>query len=317
MSKKSVGESSDEGIPLKTALLWILISVIFISGLPGLWLLYRHQLQLKWARASKYQIVSIVQTGPEKEALKTEYLAELLNLSVDKPQNLYLFSAKAAEKKLLATPLIKEARVRKLQPGTLYIDYSIRHPVAYIEDYTNTAVDKEGVIFPIQPFLTPKNKPQIYLGIKENEWEMPNPIWGSHLEGELLGLAFDVQKKLLDILEDDKVIIKRIDVSKTTASSEGQREIVVILEQNIERQNEGKTTWCQHPRILRLHPDFYEEGLIRFSKLLERLQKEEETCLHVGENTFLKISPTIIDLRIPKLAFIQTIREEKREKKNG
>jgi len=32
----------------------------------------------------RYHLTSIIQTGPEKEALKTVYLAELLGLSIDR-----------------------------------------------------------------------------------------------------------------------------------------------------------------------------------------------------------------------------------------
>ena len=48
-----------------------------------------------------YQLHTVIQTGPEKEALPTLYLMELLELSMDKPQNYVTFDEKVAEKKIL------------------------------------------------------------------------------------------------------------------------------------------------------------------------------------------------------------------------
>lgn len=102
----------------------------------------------------KYRIVSIVQTGPEKEALKTACLAELLGLSSDQPTQLYAFNLKKGEAKLLASPLIASARLKRLPPSTLYIDYEVRKPIAWLADYKNTAIDASGHLFPVTPFST-------------------------------------------------------------------------------------------------------------------------------------------------------------------
>ena len=63
-----------------------------------------------------YTIRAIIQTGPQKEALKTVYLAELMGLSFDQPKNLYLFDEKKAEHNLLNSPLIESAKVKKKKP---------------------------------------------------------------------------------------------------------------------------------------------------------------------------------------------------------
>src|ERR1700689_1658596 len=76
----------------------------------------------------KYRVVSIVQTGPEKEALKTPYLAELLGTSADQAVSLYSIDCREAAKKLLSSPLTKSASVKRIPPGTIYIDYELRKP---------------------------------------------------------------------------------------------------------------------------------------------------------------------------------------------
>ena len=132
--------------------------VVSACGLLG----YRHW-NTKRMTDEACRIIAIVQTGPEKEALKTAYLAELLNLSVDKPTQLYALNLKKAEERLLASPLIASVELKRIPPGTLYIDYTVRKPIAWLADYNNTALDAGGYLFPAAPFFTPKQLPEIYL----------------------------------------------------------------------------------------------------------------------------------------------------------
>ena len=103
------------------------------------WLHHKEQRLLD----EKYNICAIVQTGPEKEALKTAYLAELLDLSVDKPTSLYAFHCRKAEHKLLSSPLICHSAVRRLSLGALHVDYEVRKHVARLSHYKTTAHDRE------------------------------------------------------------------------------------------------------------------------------------------------------------------------------
>src|SRR5579872_2269935 len=129
-------------------------------------------------RSPAYRISAIIQTGPEKEALKTAYLAELLGLSADWPTQLYALNVKKAENLLLASPLISSAKVQRLSPSTLYIDYEVRKPVAWLADFNNTAIDAEGHLFPVDPFFPPKRLPELYLGVPANSgWQIKSPYF--------------------------------------------------------------------------------------------------------------------------------------------
>lgn len=143
-------------LPLTHALGWIVASTLLINGAAYTFL--KHYLRYKYSHAfdPKYTIRTVVQTGPQREALKTEYLAELMGLSVDHPQSGLLFDLAQAKKNLLCSPLISKAEVKLLQSNTLYVDYTVRQPVAWLLDYENVAVDKEGIPIPFFPFFSPK-----------------------------------------------------------------------------------------------------------------------------------------------------------------
>ena len=263
----------------------------------------------------KYRITAIMQTGPEKEALKTSYLAELLDLSVDSPAQLYALNLNKAVEKLLASPLIAQAEIKRMPPGTLYIDYSVRKPVALLADYANTAIDGEGYIFPVAPFFSPKQFPEIYLGLPpfgsaEDSMGRKGGDWKTPLQNPYLSLAFDLLKFLEAFSGQEGVRIKRIDVSNAFAPSLGQREIVLIAEDELVCQGAYKELVCIFPTILRLAPKDYPAHLNHFFSLRSKMLEDYKRQLFFTKEGG-RFASRIIDLRIPQLAFIDNTTVQK------
>ncbi|MCP5505771.1 MAG: hypothetical protein H7A38_02685 [Chlamydiales bacterium] len=195
----------------------------------------------------KTTIKTIAQTGPLKEGLKTDYLAELLDLSLDHPQCLEL---SVVEKRLLESPMIKAVSASYLNPETLYIDYTLRSPKFLLIDLENRALDEEGALFPLTPHFTPKHLPEIYLGLKS-------------LEG--LKVSYDDEKKeiaqtLSQMLADT---LLRIDLSHVEEPSLGKREIVVIVQSG------------EKKHFLRLPTHEFEAQLKRYLAMREKIQGQE------------------------------------------
>ncbi len=262
-------DESNNKLPIKRAISWILLSTLLITGTPVGALLYFKHLRNQMENDSKYNIIAIVQLGSDKDTLKTEYLAELLDLSNSKPTNLYKLSLADAKKRLLKSPLIASVEIKRVKPGTLYIDYRVRKPIAYLADFTNTAVDKDGCLIPFTPFFTPKNLPEIVLGSLEN------CIWGTQLKGEEFEWALNF------LQENPHLNIRRIDLSQYHASSFGRKEVVLVLE-------------SAETRILRLSTENIPTQLESYHILDQRLHHDPITA-----------QTLIIDLRIPRLAFVK------------
>ncbi len=239
-------------IPLSRALVFIFLSVIVISGPAFLGLLYYQSLLKSRSEDSRYLVRTIL---PSNSTLPADYLSELLEL----PFNLYKFKRQELERKLLASPLIREARVKKILPNKLGIHYKARNPLALLGDYENMAVDKDGYLFPCRPFFNPQELPVIYLGDVTN-----NPIQNA---------SFHTAKKLLKILS--KWHICHIDLTKVNERSLGKREIVVLLENEI---------------YLRLTPENYAEELANFQLLQKnRTLKNAVVDLRLADLAFLKM----------------------------
>jgi hypothetical protein len=287
---KTLPEEDSTKLPLSRALLWILISTLLISGTAFMgWLYYLH-LQERRLQDEQYRIVALVQRTSPHDRLKTSYLAELLDLSLERPLNLYQFNAREAEKRLNTSPLIKQSTIRKVRPGTLYIDYQLRVPIAYVGDYTNTVVDEQGVLFPYQPFFSPKPLPTLYLGLNTGEAK-----WGDSLkdrETMRLAFAFLEQFKKLNL---NQFFLKQVDVIQADADSYGQRQIVIILE-NIAQESLHKQ---QDIWYLRLNPDHYQKNLTHFKRLISQEAQIQRLNLNRKKQSIL------VDLRLPFLAFIK------------
>jgi len=256
-----------------------------------------------------YKIVSIIQTGPEKEVLKTAYLAELLGLSSDCFTSLYSLDCKQAEKKLLASPLISFASVKRIPPGTLYIDYEVRKPIAWLADYKNVGIDAEGYIFPVAPFFSPKELPAIYLGLPAfgaptDRLGRKGGAWQTPLQNNYFRLAFEILQFLETAPWKEGFHLKKIDVSNAFAPSLGQREVVLFTEEDFRFQLEGKEICCVFPKILRLAPKDYAQQLVHFFSLRRSIAEDYKKQLsRISES--VRFQPRIIDLRIPHLAFVE------------
>lgn len=297
--KKNANMQSEK-LSFRIAMLWIFLITFFCCGSFLVAFFYYKKIRRIQFEQTQYNIVAIIQTTPDKEKLKTVFLAELFDLSVDHPTNLLRFDAREAKKKLLSLPLITSARVKKILPGMLYVDYTMRKPIAFLLDYANTVVDREGVPFPFKPFITPKKLPEIYLGI-DNDKDF---VLGQPIRNDKSKLAL----YLLDLINQhccfEKSQLLRVDVSKALADSYGQRQIVVIMEDQIQKKTEQGFAIVVIPQILRLSVDSYRQELANYlamkSSIIEQGMKD-------GVKEFTKVNrvkPVIVDLRIPQLAYI-------------
>lgn len=290
-----------EIIPFSRAVRLIAYSILAVSSAVGIsWGCYRYIREMH-ANNPAYRIVAIVQSTSDHEQLNTAYLAELMNLSVNDPVNLYRFNTKEARNKLMACPVIVEAAVKKIRPGTVFVDYKMRKPIAFLSDIKNAAVDSEGYVFPFNPFFTPKRLPEIVIGLKH----LPDVMWGKKIRDERFHLACELLKYLTDYYSATFTAITRIDVSKAYALSLGQRQIVVELYNRIEREHKGISRLYVISRILRLSTKDYKQGLANYFNLHHFLEEKQDLYATEETTTEVNLPVTIIDLRLPQLAFIK------------
>ena len=280
-----------------SSLLWIVGSAMVFSVVSYKAIYYGLSKNRK--SSEKQKIDYIVQTGPYKEALHSDYLTEILGLSVDHPLVFSSFSVGTAEKQLLSSPVIQQAHVKKIKPNMVYVDYSLRKPLAWASDFVNTALDKEGALFPMYPFFSPKRLPEFYfgeLGLKESAKDS--------LKEPLSGKYVDVAFSLLELFSEngkDLFFVKKIDVSEAFSLSLGKREIVVVLENEIYLDGEEKPALSTH--FLRLSLKNFTKEVANYLKLRDHLLEADKQELSlIGAKA---VKEKVIDLRLSQLAFIE------------
>ncbi len=296
--RRGLRASRRDKLPFKRSFIIIILSILIVSGIPtALWVYYRYVMLEDRFKNPDYNITRIVQMGPQREPLSAAYLAELMDLSVDQPSNLYLFNEQVAEYKLLKSPLIKTASVRTIKPSIVYVEYTLRELYAELYDLENTALDHEGVLLPILPFFTPKRLPQIYLGLQADEKDFP--LWGEHIAGEPSLLALQILHYCRQVEFCDLFHIHRIDVSMAEAESYGQRQVILSIEEELKVN--GELFIC--PRILRLSPRNYQTELSRYLVIRGDILLRQEQAIELADQV-LPLNPIVIDFRLPELAYI-------------
>lgn len=229
-------------LPVRTALLWIWGSTIVFSGGVVLALSLKQKWNSDIRNNPKFLIQSMIQKCTSVESLSTDYLAECLGLSLDSSFTIFDHSAAELAESLEASPLIKSVVVSKILPSTLHVEYTLRQPIAILHDYQNTVVDEEGVLFPLQPFRTPKLLPEIVLG-DNLEQKMPFA----------LELVTELKR---DVWPKPIKGVRRIDLTRFDTPRLSRREIILVFN-------------CESDKLvfLRLSTRDWKRGLDQFLKV--------------------------------------------------
>lgn len=265
-----------EKIPLSHALMWIFFSTLLVSGSVTAILYSRQQTLLGRLKDPDYAISEVAETGPDAGSVPPDYLFQLLGLDFDEPINIYQFSLKQAERRLLDSALFATVKVSRIPPGRIVVDYRLRQPVWNFGTLTNTAIDRDGVLFPYAPF---HKVPAVSLFM-----EPPASVpWGTEIDLQFAKVIFQWAADLP---------VFALDLRDAEHESLGRRQVIVTLQETLAKQ-EGTYTFLRH---LRLNPRDVEGGLERYRLLQKRLLWQSPS--------FCKGADAVIDLRLPGLAYL-------------
>ncbi|HEU64857.1 MAG TPA: FtsQ-type POTRA domain-containing protein [Chlamydiae bacterium] len=280
------------------AFFWIIFSTLIISGFNYVVITKVKKYREIRFIAEKYNIKTIYQ-NKKNVNLDVNYLAELIDLSFDKPTNIFTFDENEATKKLLKSPIIVDAQVKKMKPDCVFVDYTLREPKAELYDFENTLIDKDGYIFPKDPFFKDQNFCKIFLNLDEFKGF-------EKIDTKEAKLALDILNKLKASGFSDLVKIAMLDTSRAYLQSYGKREIVLQIDEMVTINKKLKKTQFVFPKILRLSNTNFLEQISNYASLRKKIIKDYENQASNFETTLdiVRFNPKTIDLRISKLAFI-------------
>ena len=239
------------------AFFWIIFSTLIISGFNYVVITKIKKYRQTKFIAEKYNIKTIYQ-NKKNVNLDVNYLAELIDLSFDKPTNIFTFDENEATKKLLKSPIIVDAQVKKMKPDCVFVDYTLREPKAELYDFENTLIDKDGYIFPKDPFFKDQNFCKIFLNLDEFKGF-------EKIDTKEAKLALDILNKLKASGFSDLVKIAMLDTSRAYLQSYGKREIVLQIDEMVTINKKLKKTQFVFPKILRLSKTNFLEKISNYA----------------------------------------------------
>jgi cell division septal protein FtsQ len=260
------------------SLKWIFWSVVLVSGGAFGGVLLWHLKQEK-SEEKKYGITQLIQSGSQKEGLPSTYLEHLLNLEKEATY-IARSDLQAMQDLLLAQPWIKKAYVTLQIPDTLHIEYTMREAIFLLEDSSGYGVDEEGVYFPLEPFCSYQNLPQVFLGLANQNWEETKDVFLLRVEWA---------KKLVEALNQKSPSwrVLRLNLSDLYFDHRPVSEAVIELKNRAQGQS----------LLLRIPGSQWKEALSRWCRL-------EDSHLLFSSPNNEENRALAIDLRIPELAYV-------------
>lgn len=290
-------------LPIRQSILLILKSIIWVSGTA--WgLVFAWKGLQAYIKGQQFLAKYVVQTGPQKEALPTALLVEVMELSSEPWIALPSINVELLEKKLLHCPVIESASVSKLAPNKLYVDYGLREPLAYLADVPGVALNDKGVLFATKPYLKQELLPTVYLGkFLDPYWELlRKEQW---VEAGALGplrLSVEVVEALKEMVEPSEILL--VDVSKSEELAFGKAELVVCLQDTLPNTHAYALTPGAElavVRYLRLDPKRWKEALRQYQLMRPSLWAHEGQIRREGK----QLKNMTIDFRLESLAYLR------------
>ena len=213
-------------------------------------------------------ITSLALVSHSRDELKSEAVAEWLDLSSDQYTSLSSFNLRDGAEKLLKSGLIDQVQLYKLKPSTLVVSYRLREPYATIANWKNLGVDREGNVFSLYPFFSPKELPEIVL--KEEGQLDFTPLKETHFAP-----FFEAKKILLMELLLFPWTFSRLDLSRMNQGHPYGGEVVLTLKNG------------EKGLFIRLWREDIESVLQKLAPLLECLPEAGGVDLRVPSRTLV------------------------------
>jgi hypothetical protein len=150
-----------------------------------------------------------------------------LDISAETSRSLFALNPDAAQKRLLGCPAVAKARVWRLLPGTIGVEYALRPPVATIAGLKNVGVDRYGTLFFLFPFYAPKRLPAIVVPIQSVK-TLSEAQRAIRLAKET-PIALGLLERIQEVVGPRHIVVDSIDVVHLREHNVFRREVVVVF----------------------------------------------------------------------------------------
>ncbi len=242
---------------------------------------YWHQRQHeRRLQDERFLLRRIAARSTTQDRLPLGVLTEMLNLDRDTKASIFELHPKEVRTKLLSCNACTRAKVWRLLPETLGIEYTLRTPVATIAGLKNVGVDALGVPFFLFPYYAPKKLPALVVPL-----ERYSSL--SDLSRRLRGIketaiALRLLELIIPMADHHNLAVDVLDISRLRQQNVFRREVIIAF-------SSPRTRDCR--LYIRIH----------FKELLERISLLP-TLFHALLGSGFRAG--IIDLRYEGIAIL-------------
>jgi hypothetical protein len=126
---------------------------------------WHHRQQEIRKNDTRFTVKRVAARPVTQDRLPIGVLTELLHLDTESNISLFALQPQETRERLLSCPAVESAKVWRLLPGTLGIEYALRTPVATIAGFKNVGIDASAIAFFLFPYYAPKRLPAIVVPI--------------------------------------------------------------------------------------------------------------------------------------------------------
>lgn len=222
------------------------ISALFWGAFFGAWGWKKIQ-QDRRENDERFTLRKIAARSLTVDKVPLSLLSSLLEIKEGMP--LFAIHPEDCLSRLKACPAFSRARVWRLLPGTLGIEYTLRTPQAALGGVRNVVFDSTGELFFLLPFFAPKKLPLVVLDIPQVA--TLEELQKATTPSEEMKLALRMIPALSSFAARHKLFLERIDLSKRNHPNIFRREIVITFSSQLSRKAAYLYLRC-HPRSLSL-----------------------------------------------------------------
>jgi hypothetical protein len=215
----------------RTSLLSALFKIIGVScclwgAFFAAWWWHYHQQEAR--KGDSLFLVKRVAARPTtQDRLPVGVLSEILNLTCNSSVSLFTLEPSEAQKQLLRCPAFAKAKVWRLLPGTLGVEYALRTPVATLGGLKNVGIDGTATVFFLFPYYAPKRLPVIVLPI--DDLKTLREVQRRVRRIKETGIALKLLEKITPMAASHHLTVDRVDLTPFHQQNIFRREVVLAF----------------------------------------------------------------------------------------
>ena len=221
----------EQSAPTKRSVLRELLTIVMVSAcfwgalFGALW--WHHSQQQRRQSDPRFVLKKLACRSTTPDRLPLGVLTELLDLDSETSTSLFAIHPDGARQRLLACPAVAQARVWRLLPNTLGVEYALRPPVATIAGLKNVGVDRYGRLFFLFPFYAPKHLPSLVLPIQSVKTlvEAQRAVYGA----KETPIALCLLERIQEVVGPRHIFVESMDLVRLKEHNVFRREIVVVF----------------------------------------------------------------------------------------